>query len=406
MTLIVDGTESMVGATALISQVGGDNQCGALELGNTSDFEDWPIYSLTSGTLTAGQELIGYYATTSGGGSFSQSGGANNATAIIIDYNSNGAYSLINGTVSADQIYIGFFGSGGVLFMSGGSLTASETVNNGSIDQSGGAAAYGAVSGTGSLSVGTAGSSNPIAYATVTSISQGGVTVDNRGDLTILNNTAKTGNVINSLTISGNGVMDITNNHFFIDYGSGSDPVSTIAGYIKSGYNGGAWNGPGIISSTAQTPTNGFKYGVGWADGADGIVSGISSGQIEIKYTLLGDANLDGVVNGSDFSILAANFGKGVTNWDQGNFLFSSSVNGSDFSALAANFGQGDSGADESVSAADVAALNAFAAANNLPMPTFASVPEPAGARIVFFAAAAALKRRRRNQDAPQKSCV
>jgi hypothetical protein len=397
MTLIVDGTESMVGATALISQVGGDNQCGALELGNTSDFEDWPIYSLTSGTLTAGQELIGYYATTSGGGSFSQSGGANDPTAIIIDYNSNGAYSLINGTVSADQIYIGFFGSGGGLFMSGGSLTTSETVDNGSVDQTGGTAAYGAVSGTGSLSVGTAGSSNPIAYATVTSISQGSVTVDNRGDLTILNNTAKTGNVINSLTISGNGVMDITNNHFFIEYGSGSDPIATIAGYIKSGFNGGNWNGPGIISSTARTPTNGFKYGVGWADGADGIVSGISSGQIEIKYTLLGDANLDGTVNGSDFSILAANFGDGYTNWDQGNFLFTSSVNGSDFSALAANFGQGDSGADESISSADVAALDAFAAANNLPIPTFASVPEPAGGAIVFFAAAAALKRRRRN---------
>ena len=31
------------------------------------------------------------------------------------------------------------------------------------------------------------------------------------------------------------------------------DPISTIAGYIASGYNGGNWNGPGIISSAAQT---------------------------------------------------------------------------------------------------------------------------------------------------------
>jgi hypothetical protein len=203
-------------------------------------------------------------------------------------------------------------------------------------------------------------------------------------------------NTLNELTVSGAGVFDITNGHLYIDYGSSSDPVSTIAGYIKSGYNGGSWNGPGIISSTAQTPTDGFKYGVGWADGADGIVSGITSGEIEIKYTLLGDANLDGTVNGSDFSILASNFGKGFTNWDQGNFLYTSSINGSDFSALAANFGQGDSGADASVSAADVAALDAFAAANDLPMPTFASVPEPAGGVTLFCVAAGALKRRRR----------
>jgi hypothetical protein len=38
---------------------------------------------------------------------------------------------------------------------------------------------------------------------------------------------------------------------------------------------------------------------------------------------------------------VAANFGLGVTGWDEGNFLYGSSVNGSDFSVLAANFGQG-----------------------------------------------------------------
>ncbi len=52
-----------------------------------------------------------------------------------------------------------------------------------------------------------------------------------------------------------------------------------------------------------------------WADCADGThnVAGLSRGEIELKYTLLGDANLDGTVNGSDFSALSANFGQGVT---------------------------------------------------------------------------------------------
>jgi hypothetical protein len=101
------------------------------------------------------------------------------------------------------------------------------------------------------------------------------------------------------------------NNHLFIDYGTGPDPIASVAAYIKSGYNGGNWNGTGINSSSACAH---HSYGVGWADGKDGVVSGLSSGQIEIKYTLLGDANLDGTVDGSDFSILAANFGLGYTN--------------------------------------------------------------------------------------------
>ncbi len=199
------------------------------------------------------------------------------------------------------------------------------------------------------------------------------------------------------LTVSGSGVLDITNNHIIITY-TGADPVSSIAAYIKSGYNGGFWNGPGVISSTAQTLTDGLRYGVGWADGSDKIVTGLTSGEIELKYTLLGDANLDGTVNGSDFSILAANFGLGVTNWDQGNFLFSSSVNGSDFSALAANFGQGDNGADLAVSPADIAALDAFAVANDLPLPTFASVPEPG--------CASSLHRRKRRTSAPSQKMI
>jgi hypothetical protein len=115
-----------------------------------------------------------------------------------------------------------------------------------------------------------------------------------------------------------------------------------------------------------------------------------------VKYTLLGDANLDGVVNGSDFSILAANFGKGFTNWDQGNFFFTPSVNGSDFSALAENFGQGDSGAAIAVSQADIDAFDSFAIANGLPLPTSAAVPEPMPLLTAGLTALAALIHRRR----------
>ena len=193
---------------------------------------------------------------------------------------------------------------------------------------------------------------------------------------------------ITSLSITGNGQLDVNNNHIIITYGS-SDPLSTIAGYIKSGYNGGGWNGPGIISTAAQTLTNGLKYSLGYADGADGKVSGLVSGQIEVAYTLLGDANLDGLVNAADFTILAANFNQPVTGWDQGDFNYDGLVNAADFTDLAANFNQSDSGA---ASAGDVAALDAFAAANGL----LADVPEPATTGLLAMGAIGMLAHRRR----------
>ena len=69
-------------------------------------------------------------------------------------------------------------------------------------------------------------------------------------------------------------------------------------------------------------------------------------------YTLLGDANLDGKVNGTDFNLMAANFNQAVTNgWDKGDFNYDGKVNGSDFVLLADNFNQFAS--QSAVSAAD-----------------------------------------------------
>ncbi|MGA2443142.1 MAG: PEP-CTERM sorting domain-containing protein, partial [Tepidisphaeraceae bacterium] len=80
--------------------------------------------------------------------------------------------------------------------------------------------------------------------------------------------------------------------------------------------------------------------------------------------------------------------------WDQGDFNYDGLVNAADFTDLAANFNQSASGAD--VSAGDVAALDAFATANGLPLPSFADVPEPASAVMIVMAGMGILSRRRR----------
>jgi len=110
-------------------------------------------------------------------------------------------------------------------------------------------------------------------------------------------------------------------------------------------------------------------------------------------YTLLGDANLDGKVNGTDFNLMAANFNQSVTNgWDEGDFNYDGKVNGNDFVLLAANFNQFAS--QSAVSAADLAALDSFATANGI---SLANVPEPASTGMLLLVGAGILYRRRRS---------
>jgi hypothetical protein len=57
-------------------------------------------------------------------------------------------------------------------------------------------------------------------------------------------------------------------------------------------------------------------------------------------FVLTGDINRDRAVNGSDFAILAGNFGKSGTTYAQGDLNGDGTVNGSDFALLAGNFGR------------------------------------------------------------------
>jgi hypothetical protein len=301
----------------------------------------------------------------------------------------NGTYILM-GTVISDPSTLSFQNltiESNASFQSaaGDTITVSgNLVNNGALSGGGSLSVTGTVSGTGPLTVG--GSSGSSATVTVAGLNQPTVTIDSTGTLVVNGGSS---NNVNTLTINGGGKLDLTNGHLFINYGTGSDPITQIRQYLVSGYNGGAWNGSGIDSSTAAINHN---YGVGYADGADNVVPGLSSGQIEVKYTLLGDANLDGIVSGDDFTILAGNLGKSVSKWDKGDFNYDGLVSGEDFTALVSNIGKEANGADVTLPAADLAAIDAFAAANGL----LADVPEPASVGLMVITSAGMLARRRR----------
>jgi fibronectin-binding autotransporter adhesin len=412
-SLTVSGTEEVgngaLGSGRFVQTSGTNSALGALSIDGNG------TYALSGGALNSGTLSIGSGGTfnwTGGAlsaGSIDQTGGTfftSGALNIAGSGGAAGSYVISGGVLTAGAVTVS---GGGTFFLSGGAVNAGSLSlaslsefdwTSGTLDITGSPLTIGAGGALGASFVLGAGQVLSVAEGVTVSGSlafAGGVlaapvTIASGGKVTIGSNEG--GQTFSSLSIGGGGVLDVTNNHIYMDYGS-SDPIATIAGYIRSGYNGGNWNGAGIISSSAQSLTSGLGYGVGFADGADGVVSGLSSSEIELKYTLLGDVNLDGVVNGSDFSILAANFGQGSTNWDQGNFFYTSSVNGSDFAALALNFGEGDSGADVAVSAVDIAALDAFAGANGLGLARISGVPEPGSVGLIAVGGVTFLRRRR-----------
>jgi hypothetical protein len=170
----------------------------------------------------------------------------------------------------------------------------------------------------------------------------------NANSLTINNGTVKiipqpanpnAVNVLNSMSIAGPstspfGTLDIGNATVQLNYSSGSSPLATIQAMVTSGYNGGSWNGTGIISSNVALHASNHdspSVAVGYMD--DG------SGTVTIGYVLGGDANMDGTVDIADFGILSANYGLSGRDWQEGDFNYDGVVNIGDFDILSANYG-------------------------------------------------------------------
>ena len=146
---------------------------------------------------------------------------------------------------------------------------------------------------------------------------------------------------IGGLGIIGGGKLDLTNNTLLINYTGNSDPIATIRSYLLSGYNGGAWNGSGIISANAAANAA-QTTAIGYADSADGLIVGRPANTIELKYTLYGDTALTTSVGFNDFTRLTQHYNQTSGGaWDTGDFNYDGSVNSADFTLLTRTYNTG-----------------------------------------------------------------
>jgi autotransporter-associated beta strand protein len=110
------------------------------------------------------------------------------------------------------------------------------------------------------------------------------------------------------------------------NYTGGSSPGPTIKTILTGEAAGNFLTGQIRTTNAADG-----RHGIGWIDnGSTTVTTG---------YTYLGDANVDGVVNTSDFTLLSQNFGSTGAVWGKADFNYDGVVNALDFNAIATNFG-------------------------------------------------------------------
>jgi hypothetical protein len=264
----------------------------------------------------------------------------------------------------------------GTVTLSGGSLAALATINQGVLNQTGGTSNLGPISGTGSLSVG---GGPGLATVTAKSFSQGGVTVANNGLLSLLIGAARATNNAAVLAVSGNGTLDLANHSLFTN----TDPT-TIKSYLASAYSSSQdWSGPGLTSSVATA--NPGKYSLAYASGSDQSAQDagipVAPGQTLVQATLAGDANMDGTVNFFDISqVLGYKYNTGQpASYTDGDLNYDGVVDFFDMTVLlSGNYNTGQT------------YLGAAAAASPA-LSSQATVPEPSSLSLLALAAGAGL---------------
>ena len=192
------------------------------------------------------------------------------------------------------------------------------------------------------------------------------------------------------------GTLDITNQGLIV-YSVSGVTVANMMSVIGFSWNGGAFDMPGLTSSTALNDPN-FATTLGTADntvfaytdfyGNAGVLNGTDADVIT-RYTYYGDADLTGSVNGDDFDL----FLLGKTNqesptWAFGDFNYDTFVNGDDFDLFLLGKAQYDLDGP----------LNFTSGSGK--SPGVGAVPEPGVASFLLIAALGAFSRRQRKQSA------
>lgn len=155
--------------------------------------------------------------------------------------------------------------------------------------------------------------------------------------------------VVDNLDIRGTGstlgTLDIDNAGMIVKnatYSGINDLILTGSNYI----DGGCWDGRGITSRAAREDETGFT-GIGLAtidEGFDtffGMSLPNNENWVLVRYTLVGDSDMNGTVGDSDFIAVLAGYSIGSpTTWSYGDFDYDRVTGAVDYTMLLCTYGQ------------------------------------------------------------------
>jgi filamentous hemagglutinin len=375
---------SIVTNAATIILNGGYNFTALAPLAtNTGSFilENGATFS-TVGTLVSS-------GTINNSGGLTVNGAFNQTAGTTLNYGSfavTGSTNIGGGSVNIE--YGGSFSGSPIVIGAGAQLLANGSLLNSPVVTDNGTVIFGANANAGYL------------VRTLASLGIGGNA--STSVAVSANTSSRTLIVTSALNIAGTtnawtGKLDLGNNDLDVIGGS----LATITSQIAQGYNSGKWNGAGGIASTAAAANIAHTTALGVIQnnqgGAalytasnpfDGTTPGVSD--ILVKYTYYGDTDLNGKVDGSDYSRIDAAYLADKTHpgtdtgWFNGDFNYDGVINGSDYTLIDNSFNR--QGAQISAEVAGSAALVAGTSA----------VPEPASLAVIGLGGAMLLGRRSR----------
>jgi unsaturated chondroitin disaccharide hydrolase len=143
--------------------------------------------------------------------------------------------------------------------------------------------------------------------------------------------------VVGSLSLNATGILDMGANDLIVHNGN----LPEITGLIVQGFGAGNWKGASGITSTAGAAIKMSALAPELnASGSTGTIMSNFDNQtvvrtdVIVKFSMFGDANLDGQVDGSDYTLIDNGFNTHATGWHSGDFNYDGVVNGDDYTLI------------------------------------------------------------------------
>lgn len=150
------------------------------------------------------------------------------------------------------------------------------------------------------------------------------------------------------LTLASGGMLDLTSNDLLMPY-TGASPLPQFQMYVRNWVDG-LTSQPMLGSSVADDPdVSQFARTLAVFDNHNyhatiwNNVPLTNYNQVLVKYTYLGDANLDGQVTPTDYAIVDGNIGRG-SDWATGDLNGDGKVSPQDYAQIDGNIGAGRAG--------------------------------------------------------------